>query len=67
MSGYEGVPRYHWYIAKKRIEGEYRAFWVNGRQYIGFMEKPSYEMIERYDLREQGFGDITMIGADNNE
>lgn len=63
VSQYEDVPIYHWYIANKRIEGKYRVFWVNGRQYVGFTEEPSYEDIEKYDLRFSGIGDITTVGS----
>lgn len=61
VNHYEDTPVYHWYTTKNRIEGHYRVVWINGRQYIGFAEKPSYEEIERYDLREKGIGDMEYI------
>lgn len=60
-TNYESVPKYHWYEVKNRIEGDYRCHWINGKQYIRFTEEPSYELIERYDLREKGYGDMDYI------
>lgn len=61
VNQYEDVPIYHWYRANKRIEGDCMTYWVNGRQYVGYTEEPSYEDIEKYDLRFIGIGDITDI------
>ena len=54
-------PGYHWYLAKQPIEGDYRTIWVNGRQYIALGDEASYEQIEKYDLREMGYGDSDYI------
>ena len=63
MNAYTETPNYYWYTSHRRIEGDYRVHWRKGKQYIRFTEEPSYEEIERLDLRDMKYGDMTAIGG----
>lgn len=64
MTNVDDAPNYYWYTPHRRIEGDYRVHWHNGKQYIRFTEEPSYEEIERLDLRDRKYGDMTVIGGE---
>lgn len=62
MTNYDEVPQFLWYRAYRHTHGHYRTYWVNGKEYISFDEEPTYEEIQRYDLRFLGVGDMSDIG-----
>lgn len=63
MNTYAETPNYYWYTPHRHVEGNYRTHHVKGKQYIRFTEEPSYEEIERLDLRDMKYGDMTAIGG----
>lgn len=58
---YAESPLLYWYESKGATTGQYVAVWRIGRQFIGYLYDPPYNVIERYDLRFVGYGDIDFI------
>lgn len=51
----------HWYESKGSVEGQYVIVFRLGRWFAGFVNEPDYRVIDRYNLREVGIGDMRYI------
>lgn len=58
---HDRTPILHWYESKQNVEGQYVIVMRLGRWFAGFVNEPSYRVIDRYDLREVGIGDMRYI------
>lgn len=58
---YDRSPTLHWYETKQNVEGQYVLVYRLGRQFAGFIDKPEYRLIDRFNLREVGIGDMRFI------
>lgn len=57
---YSDTPIYYWYTAKQYPD-HFRTEWYNGIEYAALTREASYEEIEKYDLRQVGYGDSQYI------
>ena len=58
---HDRTPMLHWYESKQNVEGQYVIVMRLGRWFAGFVSEPDYYVIDRYNLKEIGVGDMRYI------
>ena len=58
---YNESPHLYWYESRGAPTGQYVAVWRIGRQFLGYLYEPDYQVIDRFDMRFVGYGDMSFI------
>lgn len=53
--------QFNWYNYKSRDWNANLAVTGEGYDYMGYLKEPSYEDIEKHDLRFRGYGSVEML------
>lgn len=63
MTNIDDIPKYHWYTTTDHIDLYDKMYYLKGVTYVAFVTEPEPDILFRYNLKEKGYGDMTMIGG----